>query len=380
MTPEPSGHKKTFIEATHADQARDLLISGLRVRPVAVVPDRPVQTAAGVMASTPLVLVDVHTRDGVVGCSYVRCYTPLALAATARLLEDLGEIVVGVRLDPDEVRATLQARFRLLGLQGLVTIAIAGVEMAAWDARAKAHGVPLAKLLGGEPRPIPAYASLRTMAPGAAAEEAGEAVARGFGGVKLKLGGGTLADDLDAVRAVRGAIGQRTELMVDYNQSLSVDEAVHRVQALDAKGLTWIEEPTRADDYAGHARIAARTRTPIALGENWWGPHDMEKSIAARASDYATLDVMRLGGVRGWLTAASLAARAGLPASSHTFPELSVQLLALTPTGHRLEYLDHAGAILTEPIRVDGGLAYPPDRPGSGLEWDEAAVRHWAVS
>ena len=270
------------MEATHVDQAPDLLISGLRIRAVAVVPDRPVQTAAGVMASTPLVLIDLQTREGVVGCSYVRCYTPLALAATAQLLEDLGDIVVGVPLDPDAVQATLQAGFRLLGLQGLVTIAIAGVEMAAWDAKAKALGVPLTKLLGGEPRPIPAYASLRTMAPGAAAEEAGEAVARGFGGVKLKLGGGTLADDLDAIRAVRGAIGQRTELMVDYNQSLSVDEAIHRVRALDAKALTWIEEPTRADDYAGHARIAARARTPIALGENWWGPHDMEKSIAAR--------------------------------------------------------------------------------------------------
>jgi len=365
---------------TRAGDETELTISGLVVRPIAVVPERPAETAAGVMASTPLVLIDLQTREGIVGCSYVRCYTPLALAATARLAEDLAEIVIGARLDPDGLQATLQARFRLLGLQGLVTIAIAGVEMAAWDAKAKAHRVSLTELLGGEPRPIPAYASLRTMGPGAAAEEAGEAVARGFGGVKLKLGGGTLADDLDAIRAVRGAIGPRTELMVDYNQSLSVDEAVHRVRALDAKGLTWIEEPTRADDYAGHARIAARSRTPIALGENWWGLHDMEKSVAARASDHATLDVMRLGGVRGWLTAASLAARAGLPASSHTFPELSVQLLALTPTGHRLEYLDHAGAILTEPIRTAGGLAYPPDRPGSGLEWDEAAVRRWAVS
>lgn len=358
----------------------DLTISELRVRALEVVPERPVQTAAGVLSSTPLVLIDLHTREGIVGCSYVRCYTPVALPATARLVEDLAGIVVGARVDPDALLATLRARFRLLGLQGLVTIALAGVEMAAWDACAKACEVPLAKLLGGNPRPIPAYASLRSMAPGPAAEEAGEAVARGFGGVKLKLGGATLADDLDAIRAVRTAISERTELMVDYNQSLSVDEAVHRVRALDAKGLKWIEEPTSADDYAGHARIAARARTPIQLGENWWGPADMEKSIAARASNHATFDVMKLGGVRGWLTAATLAARAGLPASSHAFPELSVQLLALTPTCHRLEYLDHAGPILTEPVRVTGGLAYPPDRPGSGLEWDEAAVRHWIVS
>jgi mandelate racemase len=89
---------------------------------------------------------------------------------------------------------------------------------------------------------------------------------------------------------------------------------------------------------------------------------------------------MKLGGVRWWLTGAALASRAGLPASSHTFPELSVQLLAVTPTCHRLEYLDHAGAILTEPVRVVDGLAYPPERPGAGLECDEAEVRRWAVS
>jgi L-alanine-DL-glutamate epimerase-like enolase superfamily enzyme len=262
------------MEPTHGDQAPDLLISGLRVRPVAVVPERPVQTAAGIMASTPLVLIDLQTREGVVGCSYVRCYTPLALAATARLLDDLGDIVVGARLDPDAVRAALQARFRLLGLQGLVTIAIAGVEMAAWDAKAKAHGVSLAKLLGGEPRPIPAYASLRTMSPGAAAEEAGRD-----------------------------------------------------------------RPPNRVDGRLQPEPVDGRGRPP--------GP-----------------------GAR----------RQGPRVASHTFPELSVQLLALTPTGHRLEYLDHAGAILTEPIRVAGGFAHPPDRPGSGLEWDEAAVARWAVS
>ena len=105
----------------------------------------------------------------------------------------------------------------------------------------------------------------------------------------------------------------------------------------------------------------------------------MEKSVAAGASDQVTLDVMKLGGVRGWLTAAGLAAQAGLPASSHTFPELSVHLLALTPTCRRLEYLDHAGPILTEPLEVTGGTARAPARPGNGLEWDEEQVRRWLI-
>lgn len=356
-----------------------LTIRAVRVRAVELVPERPVETAAGILATVPLVLVDLETREGIVGCSYVRCYTPVALPATARLIEDLAATAAGSALVPDALNEGLRARFRLLGLQGLVAIAIAGLEMAAWDALAKARALPLVELLGGRSRPVTAYAGLRSMRPEAAAHEAAEAVARGFSGVKLKLGGGSLRTDLEAIRAVRDAIGTERELMVDYNQSLSVEEALERVRALDGEGLAWIEEPTRADDYRGHATIAAAARTPIQLGENWWGPEDMEKSVAAGASDHVTLDVMKLGGVRGWLTAAALAAQAGLPASSHTFPELSVHLLALTPTCRRLEYLDHAGPILTHPVEVADGLARAPARPGNGIEWDEEQVRRWLV-
>jgi mandelate racemase len=100
----------------------------------------------------------------------------------------------------------------------------------------------------------------------------------------------------------------------------------------------------------------------------------MAKSIAALASDHVMLDVMKLGGVSGWLRAAALADAAGLPASSHTFPELSAHLLGVTPTAHLLEYLDHAGPILREPVRCADGHVLTPDRPGSGVEWDESAV------
>jgi mandelate racemase len=174
---------------------------------------------------------------------------------------------------------------------------------------------------------------------------------------------------------VRRAIGERAKLMVDYNQSLSPTEAIDRVRVLDDEGLYWIEEPTLADDFAGHARIAAAAKTAIQLGENWWGPHDVAKSIAAHASDHVMLDVMKLGGVTGWLRAAALAEAASLPASSHTFPEFSAHLLGVTPTALYVEYLDHAGPILTQPARVEDGFVVTPDRPGSGLEWDEDAVQ-----
>jgi mandelate racemase len=346
-----------------------LTIRAVRARGIDLELEQPVETAAGVLRSAALVLVDVDTDDGVTGHGYLRCYSRLALEPLARLVANLDELLRGEPSEPEAAGVRLAREFGLTGTQGLTGMAMAGVDMALWDARAKAGGVPLVTLLGGRPGAIPAYASLRTMAPPGAAREAEAAVGRGFRAVKLKVGGGDLGADLDAVRAVRRAVGDGVDLMVDYNQSLPLPEALERARALDDEGVHWIEEPTRADDYAGHARIAAAARTPIQLGESWWGVHDMEKSVAARASDHVTLDAMKIGGVSGWLRASALAEREGLPASSHTFPEVSAHLLAVTPTRHRLEFLDHAAPLLEEPIRIEDGYAIVPDRPGIGLEW-----------
>jgi mandelate racemase len=335
---------------------------------------RPVETAAGMMRTAPLVLIDVATEEGITGLSYVRCYTPVALQPLVQLITNLGELLGGADANPAAIEAELQRQFRLLGPQGLTGMAMAGIDMALWDAQAKAAAVPLVTLLGGEPKPIPAYASLRTMNAKGAAAEAEKVLDLGFRAIKVKVGRGDFAADLETIRAVRRAVGDEIDVMVDYNQSLSVAEALNRARILDHEGIFWIEEPTRADDFQGHARIAAAVTTPIQLGENWWGPHDMEKSIAASASDHATFDVMKLGGVTGWLRAATLAQAAGLPASSHTFPEFSVHLLGVTPTAHRLEYLDHAGPILTEPIRIEHGHALVSSHPGCGILWNEELI------
>jgi mandelate racemase len=180
---------------------------------------------------------------------------------------------------------------------------------------------------------------------------------------------------VEALRAARRAGGGRVAVVVDYNQSLSVPEAVARGRALAAEGPAWIEEPVTAEDLAGHARVARELETPVQTGENWWGPRDLARAIEAQASDLVMLDVMKIGGVTGWLRAAALAEAHGLPVSSHLFPEVSAQLLAVTPTAHWLEYQDWASPVLREPLRVEGGMALPSDRPGSGVEWDEAAVR-----
>lgn len=325
------------------------------------------------MRSAPLVLVDVQTEEGPVGISYVRCYTRVAMDPLAALVGNLEELVRGDGGDPHAVAAKLDRHFRLLGPQGLTGVAMAAIDMALWDAQAKALDMPLVCLLGGQNGPVPAYASLRTMGARGAAAEAQERVTEGFTALKLKVGP-NLDRTVESIRAVRRVVGDGVALMIDYNQSLTVFEALEHVRVLDGEGLFWIEEPTRADDFAGHARIAAAAATPIQLGENWWGVHDMEKSIVAGASDQLMFDAMKIGGVTGWLAAAEKAQAAGLSVSSHTFPEFSVHLLGVTPTAAWLEYLDHAGPILLEPLQVRNGLAYPPVRAGSGLAWDESAI------
>ena len=228
---------------------------------------------------------------------------------------------------------------------------------------------------------MPAYNScgLGLMAPAAVADEAEKLLAGGFKGVKLRLGYPTLDGDLAAVRAVRARILGDIKLMVDYNQALSVQEAIRRGRALDGEGVYWFEEPIRHDDHAGCAEVARAVATPVQIGENFGLPHDMERALAARACDYVMPDLERIGGVTGWQRAAELARAGGISMSSHLYPEVSAHLLAVTPTAHWLEYVDWANALVTEPLRIADGKAIIPDRHGNGLEWDPDAVRRFRM-
>ncbi len=355
-------------------------VTALNARAVMVPMARPLVTSGGAVEIAPLVLVDIEADDGTVGHAYVLTYTPRALAATLAVCRDLADLVVGQPLAPLALDARLRQTCKLVGTTGVIGMALAGLDMAAWDAAAKSAGLPLVRLLGATPRPIPAYNSngLGMIGATAAVDEA-KALAEGFGAIKVRLGYPTVAEDLAVVEAVRAAVGHEITVMSDYNQSLTVAEARVRVRALADAGLAWIEEPTRADDYAGYAEIRNVSPTPIQLGENYWGPNDMAAAIAAGAGDYMMPDAMRIGGVTGWMRAAALAQPGGIPLSSHLFPEVSVHLLAATPTSHWLEYVDWAGPILAQPMTLTDGHALPGVAPGTGIAWNEEAVARYLV-
>jgi mandelate racemase len=355
-----------------------LTLARLQARPVVLKLKRPVVARIATITEWPLILIDLHTAEGVVGRAYLEPYLTKSMRYLVPALNDLGELLKGRRVAPVEFYDAARRSLNFVGLQGLSMIAVAGLDMAAWDALARAAGVPLCVLLGGTIGPVPAYNSngLWLKEPAAVAAEAVELQAEGgFKGLKLRLGRPRIADDLATVDAVQQAVGADTRLMVDFNQGLSFAEALERCPLIDDRGLAWIEEPILYDNLEGFARLAAQLNTPIQIGENFYGPRDLHTALAMKACDLVMPDFMRIGGVTGWLRAAPIAAAAGIPISTHLYPEVAAHVLRVSETAHWLEWQDWADPILQAPYEVKGGELHIPNRPGLGIEWDERVVQ-----
>ena len=358
-----------------------LKIKSITARGVVVPMRRPLQTSTGAISGAPLLLVDLKTDAGIVGKSYLFAKGRQNLKPIAAIIEAMAEMLKGDAVSPFEIEKKLRARYALLGVHNIVLFAMSAIDMCAWDALGQALGQPVVRLLGGEPRPVLAYNSnglgIQDLKP--LAKEA-EQLVRGFSAVKLRLGRPTAAADIDALKVVKKAIGPQVTLMVDFNQALTVAEAIRRGRMIDEEGgVLWIEEPIRADDFEGCGKVADEVATPIQIGENFMGPEQMAQAIAAGCCDYVMPDAQRIGGVTGWMRAAALAQGAGLEMSSHLFPETSCQLLAVTPSCHWLEYVDWAEPILAEPVRIKDGRVIGSARPGLGMTWNEKAVKKYAA-
>jgi mandelate racemase len=355
-----------------------LTIDSIAARAVLVPMARPLRTAAGDVPAAPLVLVDVHTNEGIVGRSYAFAYTPLMLRTLVQFLRDVAPVLVGQTVSPRERMRQLDAQLKLMGMQGVVGMAIGALDIALWDALGRAADLPVAVLLGGEVKPLAAYDSyglvdIKTDLPLLEAS-----VESGFEAIKIKLGASEVADEAATVAAVRKLIGPTRKLMVDLNQSQTTAGAIDLILRLKEFDLTWVEEPVGAEDLHGHRVVREAVRpVPIQTGENWWFPRGMANAIAAKASDLAMVDMIKIGGVTGWMSAAGQAEAASLPLSSHSYIEASAHTMACSPTASWCEYLDLAGAVLTEPLLPDKGTIVARG-PGLGLEWDEKAVRKYA--
>ncbi len=355
-----------------------LTVRGITARAIVLKLRRPVVARIATLDEWPMILIDLQTEEGIVGRAYLEPYVVKSMKYLVPALHDFGEMLKGRKVAPLELFEAARKSLHFVGYEGLAMIAASGLDMAAWDALAKAAGQPLCVLLSGTVGSVKAYNSngLWLGAPEAMGAEALELRDEGgFGGLKLRMGRARLADDLAALDSVRRAVGVDMELMVDFNQGLTMAEALQRCHSIDDRGLTWIEEPVLYDNLDGHAQLAAELRTPIQIGENFYGPREMHKALQRKACDFVMPDFMRIGGVTGWLRAAAIAGAAGVPMSTHLYPEVAAHVMRVTETAHWLEWQDWADPVLQRPYEVKQGLVHIPDAPGLGLEWNEDVVR-----
>ncbi len=359
-----------------------LTFESVQVRPLSVPFRRPIIAKVGEFTHWPLILIDIKTKEGVTGSAYLEPYLQKAMKPIAQMIADIGDAMKGKVLAPLDAYRDAMQTLHLNGRQGMTLIAVSGLDMAIWDAQAKAAGLPLATLLGGTPGKVRAYNTngLWLIPLDKLAREASELVAEGgFKAIKMRLGRATLKEDIAAIKAVRDAVGEGVQLMCDFNQGLAFGDALLRLHGLDDQGLVWFEEPVAYDNYDACAQLARELKTPLQIGENIYGPREFYKAVKAGAADLYMPDLMRIGGVTGWMRSAAIAGAAGLPLSSHLYPIVSAQLLRVSESADWLEWSDWAEPILAEPFRAKEGFVTVGDQPGSGVAWNEEAVKRFAL-
>jgi mandelate racemase len=356
-------------------------ITGISVRRALVPIRRVLNTRVGRFTKGPFLLIDLELKGGGAGRALCFTFIPLAQKLVPALLDELVATVKGRSFGYEEASAIHnlgEKRLTHIGHEGLAKMALSMFDMAVHDALARAAGVPLYKLLGGKAEPLPTYHScgLGIAEPTAVAREAKEMLAEhgGFTHMKLRMGRDNAAGEVAAYKAVRSAVGPDILISCDFNQGLASATALDTCRAIDSLGLAWIEEPVVYDDYDAQARLATKLATPIQVGENWWSWRVGKAAIEIGACDYVMPDLLRIGGVTGWMRLARVAEARAVPFSSHLSPDYSAHVLAATPTKHWLEFMDWGQDLLADPLVPVKGFTMPRDTPGTGIEWNEKAI------
>jgi L-alanine-DL-glutamate epimerase-like enolase superfamily enzyme len=260
---------------------------------------------------------------------------------------------------------------------------LAAIDTALWDLRCRRAGEPLWKMAGGAQTRVPVYTTEGGWLHHSQQQLVDEAVAAkaaGFKGCKVKVGKPSIAEDVTRLSAVREAVGDAFEVMVDANQAFTVAEARRRAHAYEPFGLAWFEEPLPAEDLGGHVELAAAASMPIAVGESLYHPAHFREYLQRGACSVVQVDCARIGGITPWLKVAHTAEAFNAPVCPHFLMELHVSLSAAVPNGTWVEYIPQLDAVTTSRMTLRDGFAVPPDAPGLGIEWDFAAIDRLAVA
>jgi L-alanine-DL-glutamate epimerase-like enolase superfamily enzyme len=329
-------------------------------------------------------MVRITCDDGAVGTGYTYTIGTGGSSVVALLRDHLAPRLIG--RDAGETEAIWKDLFfatHATAVGAITSLALAAIDTALWDLKARRAGLPLWKLAGGAQSQVPVYTTeggwlhhpLHQLV-----DEAEAARAQGFLGCKVKVGKPSIAEDVARLAAVRAAVGSTFEVMVDANQAFTVAEACRRAHAYRDLNLAWFEEPLPAEDLGGHAELAAKASMPIAVGESLYHPSHFREYLERRACSVVQVDCARIGGITPWLKVAHLAETFNVPVCPHFLMELHVSLSAAVPNGAWVEYIPQLDDVTTSRMILRDGHAVPPDAPGLGIDWDAAAIDRLAIA
>ncbi len=353
-------------------------IEKIELRMVDLVPKVKRTDAIQSFVSQETPIVTITDADGAVGTGY--SYTiGTGGSSVMRLLADhLAPRLVG--RDADRIEAIwrdLEFLTHATTIGAITAIALAAIDTALWDLRARRQNLPLWKLAGGAKDRCPLYTTeggWLHIERQALVDDALAAKAKGFRGSKVKIGKPGGAEDYARLAAMRDALGDDYEIMTDCNQGFSLDEAIRRADRLRDLDLAWIEEPLPADDVDGHVRLSKSTSTPIAVGESLYSIRHFREYMQKGACSIVQVDVGRIGGITPWLKVAHAAEAFDMAVCPHFLMELHVSLACAVPNGRYVEYIPQLDELTGRRMGIEEGHALAPAAPGIGIDWDWDAV------
>lgn len=323
-------------------------------------------------------IVRLYTDDGLEGAGYTYTIGTGGSSVVALLRDHLAPRLIG--RDPAPVEAIWKELFfatHATAVGAITSLALAAIDTALWDLRCRRAGLPLHVMAGGAQARVPVYTTeggWLHLEPQALVDETLAARAAGFRGAKIKVGRPHVSEDVARLDAVRGAVGDAFEIMVDANQCFEVGEAMRRARHYEALDLAWFEEPLPAEDLGGHVRLQAATTLPVAVGESLYHPSHFREYLQRGACSIVQADVARIGGITPWLKAAHLAETFNTPICPHFLMELHVGLCAAVPNARWVEYIPQLDTITESRIAITQGHAVPSAAPGLGIAWDWTAI------
>ncbi len=329
-----------------------------------------------VTQETPL--VTVTTDDGATGTGYSYTIGTGGSSVMALLRDHLAPQLIG--RDPAMVEQIWKDLFfhtHSTAVGAITSLALAAIDSALWDLRCRVAGLPLHRMAGGAQDRLRLYTTeggWLHLTPEQLVDDALAAQANGFLGCKIKVGRPDIGEDCARLSAVRKAVGDGFQIMVDANQAFTLPEAIRRARRYEAFDLGWLEEPLPAEDLGGHVRLSRSTSLPVAVGESIYHPSHFREYLQREACSIVQADVARIGGITPWLKTAHLAETFNVPICPHFLMELHVALCCAVPNAPWLEYIPQLDAIAGGGLRIEEGWAYPSDEPGLGIAWDWDAI------